>query len=732
MVRSRIDPNSPFGTMHGRATVSPAQPVVAGSYGSWLITFRAGRAGVDDGGRIRVTFRIDGDWAIPQLTDPSAPNYVTVSTNGAARVTASYDHRGHIRPWSKALTVLVDDGYLAEGDEIAVVLGDRSGGSPGFEVQAFVEPRSQFKVFADLGGTGRYIALEDLAPIPVVSGIAASLVAIVPTDVTLEETFRLSIVARDEWGNVADDYVGSILLEGDPALHALPTSVSIGPNDSGGCVVGGLRAPDPGVYRIHVRDIESSLAATSNPITVHSSQPGTIRYWGDLHGQSGETCGTGTVDEYFAFARDKAHLDFCGTQGNDFEMDSVGWKATVRAVAKYNEPGRFVAFLGYEWSGNTGAGGDHNVNYLSDGAPILRSGHWLLDDTSDISNDCGTIDDLYAAFRLRDDVFLVPHVGGRFADLDRHDPDLEPLVEIYSTHGEFEWMLTEALNRGYRVGVSCSSDDHTGRPGLTSPTRTMFAVKGGLLCVLSSDLSREGLARAIRSRACYGTTGERIGLQVSVDGVSFGGEVTVDNDAAVVHVTANGTGDIERIELRSAQGTVTSWPTAVETKIDGSRVRIRWTGARNRGRNRAADWSGTATVEGTTIVSCTPYSFDRRSEGVILQSPTEVRWESSTCGDADGIVLELEPADSGLLHVKTAQGELEVDLKMLGAYPLTKAFGGLGLQLMAERLPLGVGPDVEVDISVDTLSTQGTAFYVVVRQVDGAKAWSSPIWIKRL
>ena len=43
-------------------------------------------------------------------------------------------------------------------------------------------------------------------------------------------------------------------------------------------------------------------------------------YWGDLHGQSEETIGTGSAEEYFNFAKNRAFLDVSGHQGNDYQL----------------------------------------------------------------------------------------------------------------------------------------------------------------------------------------------------------------------------------------------------------------------------------------------------------------------------------------------------------------------------------------------------------------------------
>ena len=47
-------------------------------------------------------------------------------------------------------------------------------------------------------------------------------------------------------------------------------------------------------------------------------------YWGDLHGQSGETVGIGRIEDY-EFARNKAFLDAVCHQGNDFQIKDSFW-----------------------------------------------------------------------------------------------------------------------------------------------------------------------------------------------------------------------------------------------------------------------------------------------------------------------------------------------------------------------------------------------------------------------
>ena len=86
----------------------------------------------------------------------------------------------------------------------------------------------------------------------------------------------------------------------------------------------------------------------------------------------------------------------------------------------------------------------------------------------------------------------------------------ERTVEVHSTWGTFEWLLHDAFDKGYRVGVVCHSDDHKGRPGATRPGASTFGAIGGLTCYFMPELTRDALFEALRQRQHYGTTGTRI------------------------------------------------------------------------------------------------------------------------------------------------------------------------------------------------------------------------------
>ena len=102
-------------------------------------------------------------------------------------------------------------------------------------------------------------------------------------------------------------------------------------------------------------------------------------------------------------------------------------------------------------------------------------------------------------------------------------PTLEPVVEVTSTHGSFEWFLRETLERRYTVGFVGGSDSYTGRPGDDRPGHQLRRyAKSGLTGVYASAVTLEAILDAIQARRCYATTGARILCVLSARRPSLG------------------------------------------------------------------------------------------------------------------------------------------------------------------------------------------------------------------
>ena len=712
-------------TRLGTVSLEPDGPVLAGSVGQWTLAYTVGSYGIDDGGTIKVAQRFASDWERPQFDRPTDSGYTTVRTSGAASLAVRYDLKGHIRPWTNCMVIDVYDGSLDPGDTVTITLGDRSAGSPGIRAQTFQESGHEFRVLVDPTNANVVRRLPTSPMFAVLADEPVELVCIVPTQAAAGETIEVFVKGQDRWGNptVAPPGV-QLRWEGDAPATLDGTSLTVHEPGSGYVL-----ATAPG-----------GLAGASNPITALAERPAFRRFWGDLHAQSDATVGTGSEEEYFTFGRDAARLDFLSHQGNDFQVTDDDWRRLNDTVRRFHADGRFVAFPGYEWSGNTPTGGDRNVIYLEEGLPIFRSSHWQVRDVpEDELSPASPVSVLFERLRARCEgkALVAAHVGGRQADVVRYfDPEIGPLLEVASCWGVFEWLLTDALGQGHIVGVVCNSDGHKGRPGAEGPGLGEFGIAGGLTCVLATDLTRRSVFDALASRRCYGTTGPRMDVSFEIDGQLMGSIARADGPAAAT-ATVRGQGPVESLTLyRGAQAQVVrqARPAAFDSAADSTRVRVHWGGARIRARGRRVCWNGSIRTEGVQIVAAAPFAFDAPTDGITDVTAQTVSFRSQTTGDVDGIDLTLAAPRPGKLVFDSDTGRCECDLDELdraGGRQVSD-FGGIGMHVSFERYPEQVEEtDLSLACEVPAPTEDREAYWVKVVQVDGHMAWTSPIYLTR-
>ncbi len=442
----------------GHAEITPSGRFEAGTYASFTLVYTAGTFGIDDSGSLRICFRFASDQGNPQFDDPKAANYCTVEASNGAVLQLRWDPKGNVRPWDRTLWIKVVKGFLEEGDTITIRFGVTDHGGAGMRLQTFCEESFEFRVLVDPIATFNFQTLPVQPQIAIVPGMPESYSAALPTLRRPGEVFSLKIKGQDKWGNPSDRCSGKIFLEAEGALEGLPDAVAFQEGDFS-LEVPGLSVNAPGRVSVTVKNAGGGIIARTNPLIIEDRD--LVHYWGDMHGQSEETIGTGSAREYFAFARDRAWVDACGHQGNDFQISDEFWAELNRITAEFDAPGSFVAMPGYEWSGNTALGGDRNVYFQNEGRIIRRSSHALIEDQTTADTDCTTAGELFEAFAENGefDVVCYAHCGGRYADIGvAHDGRFEKSVEVHSSWGTFEWLLHDAFKLGYRVGVVCNSD----------------------------------------------------------------------------------------------------------------------------------------------------------------------------------------------------------------------------------------------------------------------------------
>jgi hypothetical protein len=735
--------------LYGRADIEPKGGFEARSAQTFRLTYTVGRHGMDDTGSLRVVIRSVGDWGRFQTTDPKAPNYVTARASNGAGLSVTYAPRGGQRPRNKALTVMVTRGCLREGDTITVVFGDTSVGSPGTFVQTFCEAGFEFKVLADVCATGHYVPIQSSPSISVIPGPPAVWRAVLPTLRRPHESFQLGIKAEDAWGNPTDQASAKLRLRASLPVENLPEHVDY-LEGSRAMTFEGLKVAAPGTLQITVEDDSGKTLAKTNPLIIRDGETG--GYWADLHGQSGESIGIGASRDYFNFARNMSFLDASSHQANDFQVNNAFWAYVNELTAEFHQDHRFVTFPGYEWSGNTAVGGDRNVFFRNEGRQIRRSSHALLPDRSDIHTDAPNAARLFEAL-ADEDVVIFAHVGGRYADIGfAHDGRLERSMELHSAWGTFEWLIEDCFDLGHRVGVVCNSDGHKGRPGASYPGASQFGAYGGLTCFYARELTRDGIFDALRRRHHFGTTGNRLHLEVHaafaggadlfdqdpalfetsstrVSEVMMGDIARTSDKAVTLKVQAHSARPIERIEIRNGKEVLQTLRGHTGGDL-GARIRVLWSGAEYRGRGRETNWIGTARFAGARIKAMSKVNAWNHERKLEQTGADTIAFDAITTGNFGGFDVWLD---------ETANARLEIESNLVNAaMPLADIVledtifdaGALRRQIRAFRLPEVLeSREMSVSVPVDLKPGADNPLWVCVTTEDGFQAWSSPIYV---
>ena len=737
----------------GAATISPTSACEAGSFASFSLTYTAGYFGIDDTGSLKIVHRFASDMGKMQFTDPAGWNYVTAEANNGAVLELRYDQKGNVRPWDKTLSIRVQRGFLREGDQIVVRIGDTRQGSPGIRMQTFTEPTFEFKVLVDAFATYNFVELPIQPTVPVVAGPPVLYKAVLPTQRRTGDPFAFGFKGEDKWGNPSHRVSGRFSLESSLPVKGLPDHIDVA-EGALSVSVARLSVAEPGELVITVKDAAGKAVCRSNPLRLASAVD-LLPYWADLHGQSEETIGTNSARELIEFARDHAFLDAMSHQGNDFQITTPFWEELNRLTAEYNQDGRFIIFPGYEWSGNTGLGGDRNVMFRHEGRQIHRSHHALVEDLSDVETDANSAVDLFKALE-HEDCVVFAHIGGRYADIKvAHDGRIERSVEVHSDWGTFEWLLEDAFEQGYRVGVLANSDGHKGRHGASHPGASLFGAYGGLSCLLATDLSRDALFEALRRRHHYATTGTRVHLDTRVrferparlygDDPNMGGTVTgaateammgdilqSDDETVTFEIDVSAGVPIERIEIRNRTEVLETWRPYTQEQL-GRRIRVIWEGSEYRGRGRQSLWDGSATLTGNSFESFKPINLWNIDKTIRQTAPETLAWQALTTGGFGGADILLKDPRGGTLSLDTTLVKASLNVADIGLHDTVLATGaGIKRQMRIFRLP-DENPACSAKLSrrIQRSAAREDALYVCITLEDGHLVWSSPIYLLR-
>ena len=529
----------------GRAWLAESEPAPAGQPGSWQLVYEAGEHGIAVGGSVLLQVSPFWRWSTPQVESRTAPGYTTIESDaeGVTLEGRTLDQQ--------LLGIEIGGRALAAGEQIRIHYG---AGTAGARADRFAERESRFWIAVDGDGDGVREFLLGSPTTDVAAGPPARLLLHLPATTRPGETVPLRVAVLDSEGSAGVEFEGEIRFGDRADSVALARTLRLEASDRGTAEVP-LRVDAEGIVRIEAKG-PGGLSAVSNPMRVAADAPRVL--FGDLHGHSNLSDGTGTPEDYYAYAREVAALDFVALTDHDhwgipFLDDHPALRARIRnATDAAHAPGRFVALHGYEWT--SWIFGHRHVVHFGSEAPLYSS----LAEASD------TPEELWALLRGQPAMTFAHHSAGGPIATDwtvAPDPVLAPLTEIVSVHGSSEaadspapiyspvggnW-VRDALALGHRLGFVGSGDSHDGHPGLAH----LASGWGGLAAVFSEERTRSALETALRDRRAYATNGPRILLDVRLAGRMMGRVVPAAALAAeeelVVDVIA--TGPIERVDV---------------------------------------------------------------------------------------------------------------------------------------------------------------------------------------
>ncbi len=488
-------------------------------------------------------------------------------------------------------------------------------------------------------------------------------------------------------------------------------------------------------------------------------------YFGDLHNHNNVGYAQGSLRRAYEIAHN--HLDFFAFTPhahwhdigkyehaienkwiNGFAVTRARWPEVVRMAREFDAPGKFVSILGYEC--HSTSLGDYHILF-----PDMDAELALFDDLKELQR-----------FAKKRGCLMIPHhpavrEGRRGANFAHRDPEVSPLLEMYSEWGNAEhdraplgyvrhtepgrWTkntLQYFLAQGHRVGVIASSDDHLGYPG---------AYREGLAAVKATELSRAAIFDALRSRRTYAVTGDRIALDLTLNGRMMGQELPYAREREI-KVEATGWDQVDRVELLKNNRVIhrdfpmdrvpsaRSWEKPVLVRFEYG-----WGPWPALGIVRVCDWDIRIALEGgviedvQTCFQSGPLDESRRDR-LIERTGRGLRLRSFTA-----LRERIDDISTKAVVLKVRGGpdtRLTISLDAPARVSLTQTFRELAES--SEMLYTGDFPkesalvhrlvfheNYHTSYAVkDTDKGEGVNWYYArVVQANGQLAWSSPIWV---
>lgn len=509
-------PSAEDGT--GKASIKPVKGVQAGSIHSFEITYTAEKSGIKPGGFIILQVSPWWGWSRPQTVSAEALGYTLVTPSfkdPSFKVQALNFHR--VIAFSRMRSIKA-------GESITFRYGP-------VRVDRFAEKEELFQIFVDGDGDGHYAEIKNSPQLKILPHPATKLTVNVPPRVQPKQTIKINVAPIDAGNNWSTLPVGKYKATLSPAdSNSVRSSIvkEIASGERRSLQLALETSPEEGVFVVQVTG-PNQISGTSNTLLSQKGVPKLQLYFGDIHGHTRLSDGTGTPEDYYAYAREVSKLDIAAVTDHadhgTINIRGPVWDRIQKATIAAYRPKEFVTLFSFEWT--NWKYGHRNVYYLKEKGPVYRA----FDKGSD------TPEDLWKLLEPYEAMTIPHHVGGGPVPTDWSvvPHPMERLVEISSIHGASEYyggemsiyrpvrgaFVRDALKRGYRLGIIGSGDTHDGHPGTRSPGSRV----SGLLGLFAKELTREAVWAALKRRQVFGTSGPKIQLYFRAGDSPMGSEI---------------------------------------------------------------------------------------------------------------------------------------------------------------------------------------------------------------
>jgi len=535
-----------------------------------------------------------------QTHDPAAPNFLTVT---CSRKDVKPDVRigtsGGVKPFVnqpnhfvhslakrfRYVLEIASSKRLHKGDTISIKWGDTTYGSPGVQAPClalsyyFFPFKFSLLPEYDSDLPTKQGNFDALPCVRVMGKTATRFHCALKPLVAKGEHLRIHCAAVDEYGNLDENFRGTVYIKSSDKTADIPAKISFEKIHKGRQNVDGIRFNKKGWQSISLYD--DSIKSPPYPVLVSQVKPKEQIYFGEMHGHTLDCDGTFRSEDHYTYAREVAGLDFCSLAAHaEYFGTQQAWKKYLRAATKAHAPDEFITFYGYEWAGE----GHTNAYFLKEKDAINIYGKRILKgrppkDNPSFRIPCNKEQRFLKLIKsLKSQVFCISHWHSAY--IPPVDDSVLWLHEVYSMHQQntLDSKLQEILSQKLRIGVVAGSDSHRLPIGSLCPDpdkvwhqpividgqigSQSMQKKCGIQATFASTLSRQSLYNSMKQRFTYGTTGARIVLLFEINGAHMGEEIMVDSDMKL-DLTARIGGTAELTEVCIVKYAGKKWSTPI-------------------------------------------------------------------------------------------------------------------------------------------------------------------------